>query len=300
MLQPLEDKITQSFLPALTGLPPPNGLVRELMALTARLGGLALANPTTLADDEFHCSTQLAHPLLSLLAQGERSLGNCHNKQRAIKERLKKEKRRRTQESAERVLSTLSEEMQRNVLLAREKGASTWLSARPLQDHGFVLSKSDFRDTISLWYGWPLQHLPDTCVCGQAFTTDHALSCPTGGYPSLRHNDLRDFLVAALSEVAQETAIEPPLQPLSGETFQLRSASTDDEARLGFGARGFLGSRFQVAFFDVRVMNLNAPSYRHLQPNALYRRAEQEKERKYGERIRHVEHASFTPLIFST
>ena len=37
MLQPLEDKITQSFLPALTGLPPPNGLVRELMALPARL-----------------------------------------------------------------------------------------------------------------------------------------------------------------------------------------------------------------------------------------------------------------------
>ena len=130
MHQPLEDKITQSFLPALTGLPPPNGLVHELMALPVRLGGLALANPTTLADDEFHCSTQLAHPLLSLLAQGERSLGNSHN-ERAIKERLKKEKRRRTQESAERVLSTLSEEMQRIVLLAREKGAFTWLSARP-------------------------------------------------------------------------------------------------------------------------------------------------------------------------
>ena len=53
-------------------------------------------------------------------------------------------------------------------------------------------------------------------------------------------------------------------------------------------------------------MNLNASSYRHLEPNSSYRRAEKEKDRKYGERerererVRQVEHASFTPLIFAT
>ena len=64
-------------------------------------------------------------------------------------------------------------------------------------------------------------------------------------------------------------------------------------------AKGFW-SRQQSAFFDVRVFHPNASSYRNTSIAALYRRQEQAKKREYGDRIREVEHASITPLVFST
>ena len=79
----------------------------------------------------------------------------------------------------------------------------------------------------------------------------------------------------------------------------MRTTTTDDDARLDIYARDFW-VRSEDAFFDVRVMNPNEPSYRHLDPSACYRQAEKEKDRKYGERVRRVERAAFTPLVLST
>ena len=38
--------------------------------------------------------------------------------------------------------------------IAKERGASSWLSARPVEEHGFALHKAAFRDAIALRYGW--------------------------------------------------------------------------------------------------------------------------------------------------
>ena len=38
-----------------------------------------------------------------------------------------------------------------------------------------------------------------------------------GGFPTLCHNEFRDFTAAALFEVCYNVAIEPLLQPLPGE-----------------------------------------------------------------------------------
>ena len=43
------------------------------------------------------------------------------------------------------------------------------------------------------------------------------MSCPTGGYPALGHNEIRDVTAAMLREIATNVIVEPPLQPLSGE-----------------------------------------------------------------------------------
>ena len=43
-----------------------------------------------------------------------------------------------------------------------------------------------------------------------------------------------------------------------------------------------------------------APSYRNTSLSQCYRRNELEKRRVYNERIREVEHGSFSPLVFST
>ena len=55
-----------------------------------------------------------------------------------------------------------------------------------------------------------------------------------------------------------------------------------------------------IAFFDVRKFNPNAPSNHTPSSAACYRRHKQAKSNLYEERVREVEHAFFTPLVFTT
>ena len=122
----------------------------------------------------------------------------------------------------------------------------------------------------------------------------------TGGFPTIRHNELRDFTAEKLSEVCHNVCIEPHLQPLTGEKFNFATTNVTDGARADVSAQGFWGDRYQRAFFDVKVFNPNSSSYRNLQLTTAYRNQEREKQRKYEQRIREVEMGSFTPLVFST
>ena len=123
--------------------------------------------------------------------------------------------------------------------------------------------------------------------------------CPHGGMTIRRHNEIRDITADWLSEVCSETEKEPELQPVTGESIHPQSANTKEEARADIKSKGFW-YRQQNAFFDIRVFHPNALSYRNTSISALYRNQEQMKKREYGDRIREIEHGSFTPLIFST
>ena len=74
---------------------------------------------------------------------------------------------------------------------------------------------------------------------------------------------------------------------------------TDDGARLDVAMYGFWGGHFEKAFVDVRVFNPCAQSNRRSPLASVYRRHEQEKRRHYEQRVREVEHATFTPLVMS-
>ena len=89
---------------------------------------------------------------------------------------------------------------------------------------------------------------------------------------------------------------EPHLQPIT--TPFSSTANMQDGARLDIAASGLWGGRFQRTFVDVRVFNPHAASNRGCQVSA-YRKHENTKKRAYERRIREVEHASFTPLVFS-
>ena len=183
--------------------------------------------------------------------------------------------------------------------LASEKGASTWLTALPLQDQGFNLNKGEFQDALALRYGWQIKNLPHHCICGKSFSTNHAMTCHHGALPTIRHNEIRDLTANWLSEVCHDVEKEPPLMPLTGETIVPLTANRRDDARADIRARGFWG-RQQSAFFDVRVFHPNTPNYRNQSIPTAYRRQEQTKKREYGDRIHQIEMASFTPLVFST
>ena len=83
--------------------------------------------------------------------------------------------------------------------------------------------------------------------------------CPFGGFPTIRHNELRDIIGNLLSEVCSNVAIEPSLQPLSGEVLLSRTTTTSQEARSDIRTTGFW-TRMEDAFFDIRVSHANAPS----------------------------------------
>ena len=92
---------------------------------------------------------------------------------------------------------------------------------------------------------------------------------------------------------------EPQLQPLSGESFDFKSANKEEDARSDIKCNGFWRP-MRTAYFDIKVVSPLARSYVNMSSAALYTMAEKSKEREYGERIRNVEHADFNPLVFTT
>ena len=71
------------FLPSLTGRDAPTHDERELLALSARLGGLALINPTTLTN-EYDNSLRLSAPLSTLITLQSADLGESCEQQREV------------------------------------------------------------------------------------------------------------------------------------------------------------------------------------------------------------------------
>ena len=299
LLQPLESAIQSQFIPAITGQAPPGKQVRDLLALPVRLGGLGLQNPINMAKEQHTASQQICAPLVDRIVHQEHYLGECHTVQQSTKARLRSHKRTQQKEEAKNLQNQLPSTLQRSMELSQEKGASTWLTSLPIDDHGFALHKSAFRDALSLRYGWSLQNPPSHCTCSHPFSIDHSLTCKTGGFPAIRHNEVCDITASLLSEVCHGVTIEPHLQPLTGEVMSHSSAIIDDGARLDVAMYGFWGGRFEKAFVDVRVFNPCAQSNRWSPLASVYRRHEQEKRRHYEQRVREVEHATFTPLVMS-
>ena len=299
VLQPLECAIRHRLIPALTGQPPPNETTRRLLALPAKHGGLGLIDPTTLPAKQFKASRMISAPLVNnIVTQGGDAL-NARDLQRTVKSSVIKEKRLESQAEATLLTASLQPGLRRSVLVAQEKGASVWLTALPLSCHGFALHKGAFRDALALRYGWPLPHTPSKCVCGEAFSADHELICRRGGYPTLRHNEVRDLVASFLTEVCPNVSTEPQLQPLTGEQLNT-AANTEEAARLDVKARGFWCNDGKDAFFDIRVFHPHASSYQNTELPRLYRQHERAKKSKYARRVLEIERGCFTPLVFTT
>ena len=128
-----------------------------------------------------------------------------------------------------------------------------------------------------------------------SFSVEHVLTCKTGGFSAVRHNEVRDITATLLAEVCHGVTIEPHLQPFSGESLLYHSAITEDGARLDIAMYGFGGGGFEKAFVDVRVFNPSTQSNCHRSLQSMYCKHEQEKRRQYDQQVREVEHASFTP-----
>jgi len=151
-------------------------------------------------------------------------------------------------------------------------------------------------------YGMVLHHhcYLRTVYLAKILTLSHALSCPHGAFPIIRHNEVHDLTACLMTEVCHDVQVEPYLHPLSGEVMRYRSAVTYDNARVDIRASGFWRWLHHRTFFDVCVFDSFAASNRSASLAAIFCRNEAEKCRAYKERVREVEHGSFTQLIFSS
>ena len=117
------------------------------------------------------------------------------------------------------------------------------------------LNKQEFRDAVSLRYGWRIPNTPQYCGCGKLNDVNHTMICAKGGYTFMRHNALRDMNVDLQSEVCKDVVTEPSLIPVNNEEI---TGTKADRAHPDISSRG-LWSTFQRTFFDVRVMHLIVP-----------------------------------------
>ena len=236
LLKPLDDTLRSTLLPALTGRPPPSDLECTLFALPARLGGIGIGIPSRNAAQELHSSILVISILCDHILSQDHEYGyEIIAKQLEAKALIHREK---TTTDAREILELLPVSLRRVIVLAKEKGSSTWLTALPLIEHGFALHKGAFHDALALRYGWTPSEMPSICTCGSRFSVEHALSCAKGGFPSIRHNEIRILTATLLTEVCHNVSIEPGLQPVPNETLMSASANRQDGARLDIAANG--------------------------------------------------------------
>ena len=299
LLSPLENAISNTFLPSLLKSVTVTDDERRLLALPPRLGGMGITLPMERANEENRNSITLTRSLTDKIVAQEAHSEVDLNRIKEIKKQISRERENGQRIALARIMSDLSYERKRKILAAQETGASNWLTSLPIRAKGFCLNKQEFIDAISLRYDWPIERLPNNCVCGASNNVNHAMTCKKGGFVCFRHDEVRDLTVSMLREICHDVTSEPSLLPLDGESIRYRTANTANEARVDISARGFW-TPGEKAFVDIRIFDPMAPCHHNITLDAAHKKNEQEKIRAYSERILQVDHGSFTPLVFTT
>ena len=129
LLAPLEDAIRLHLIPALTGSTACSPILRDLLSLPCRLGGMGIVNPMDIADSQFDASVRVTVPLKELIL--DQSLTASPPDVRSIKTEAHSLRRSAAKVRAQEVYAELSQPLQRAMDLNSEKGSSSWLTVLP-------------------------------------------------------------------------------------------------------------------------------------------------------------------------
>ena len=172
------------------------------------LGGLGIENPVMQATKKRNTSCKITASLVNLIVEQSKDFPmEALEEQTRAKNDVHQTGRQAQASIADSIYTTLPNSLQKAVEISKESGASTWLTALPLEEHCFALHKGAFRDALCLRYGWRPPLLPSQCVCDKMFSVEHALSCPHGGFPTIRHNEIRDITAHLMSDVCHNVGI---------------------------------------------------------------------------------------------
>ena len=299
-VSPIDLLLNQKFLPTIFDSDTPfENPLASLFTLSPKLGGLGIPSLERDSSFQFEASKLITANHVESIIQQCSQMKAPDQPMQTLKYQVQQKKIENHQKMLKDIDAALPPETLRQVEQTRDKGASSWLNAIPYEEHGFALNKQEFRDSIRLRYNLRLKDLPQKCACEKAFSVEHALSCKQGGFVGMRHDNVKNLLVASIAKVCKNVQCEPRLLPLDNERFALKSAITGDEARPDIKAGGFW-SRGVNAFFDVRVTHVNSRSKENKSTKEIFESQENEKKRQYNQRVIDVEHGTFTPLVFGT
>ena len=152
LFKPLECAISDVLIPSIVDHKCTE-LERDILSLPVRLGGLGLTNPTQSANAQFQASVIVTAPL------AEGIMSQLHEPPdeaeiTLLQQKAKKEKEERLLQLSDQWRNSLPARTKRAVSLAREKGASNWLTVIPNKDTNSDLNKREFKDAIHLRYDW--------------------------------------------------------------------------------------------------------------------------------------------------
>ena len=256
--------------------------------MTHAQGGLGVPDLRFEAPKQFAASTLITVPHVDSVTTQSKFMVAGENSMEELKRQHRALKTASVNPRMDSIDSTLPSDLLRLVNQSRDKGASSWLTAVP----------QEFRHSLRLRYNMPLSDLPIKCVCGEKYTVCHALPCKKGGFVAQRHDSVRNLLTSLIAKVCTNVKVEPQLKH-HNERFNLKTAVTSPEARLGFKAGGFW-SRGVTAFFDVRVTHVNSNCKQGKETSTIFKEQQEEKKRKYQQTVLDVEMGSFTSLDFGT
>ena len=297
LFRPLEAAIREKLIPALVGRTI-SDIDRRIFALPVRLGGMGIVNPTR-SSDEFNASFDITQNLSRIICNQESDFTNYDIEEvKAPIAEVKIEKEERLCRELEEISEMVDDNTRRVLELSQEKGSGAWLTSLPIQSLGYTLNKQEFRDSVCLRYGWNIPNTPSYCQCKAENDVNHALNCKLGGYVALRHNRVRDLEAALMREVCHNVAVEPELLPIERDSPS-RRGNTAEKARLDVAGVGVWGA-YEKTYLDIRIMHPNSPSYVNKPIKDVYVSHEQEKKRKYNERVLQIEKGTFTPIVGST
>ena len=190
-LDPLDSIINEQFLPALLGTTITEQ-ERQLFKLPVKDGGLGIPVLVEKANIDFQSSKFITAPLVAVIVSQDYNILSKDVTKQVRSERVRQLNDCHKQQ-LDLVDSQLNEGAKRAIKQNREKGASSWLSALPLRDHGFTLNKEEFRDALALRYNRTVTNLPSKCACSEIFNVNHAMNCKKGGFVSIRHDTILIF-----------------------------------------------------------------------------------------------------------
>jgi hypothetical protein len=161
-----------------------------------------MRNPVEACEKAYERSKALTKPLTKVIVQQDEEFDPSSMKkiQASILKRQYQASDQFFKETLGILIVKATSSLKTAINLATEKGASSWVMARPLHEFGTVLHKRDFRDAIFLRYGWEPPGLFEKCACGAPFNVAHATTCMTGGLRTMMHNDLAEEIADRMKD----------------------------------------------------------------------------------------------------
>jgi len=138
--------------------------MRKLFSLPVHLGDLGLPEPSSLCDTKLSASCNICEPLCNFISDCSLPFAEVSSAQLHRKLLTGKQKTEELSSLSSALCENFDESLQCAVDFASVKGVSSWLTALPLQEHGFALHQSAFLDALGLRYGWLPLRAPSLCA----------------------------------------------------------------------------------------------------------------------------------------